>query len=284
MFDKIEYTISRTINSRKCFQNRSVEFLTLLNSVMKCFLYKKAWYLRKGLWVEYKWKDLHSIYFRKPKYIPDGLDNILQLWECILSINKMCTSRIDETRLAHYTNPHLYVRNSNNTCTCKIQVLFLEQHETISSFKMQIQDFISFAGDHKDLGWVWKIAYFTFAVLGYMMTLCLQGRSWYAFCMILKPVRSSTDMTPTLLYDPSERPSPLYQPMRFELVKHDIQANSKYRRHSKECMWRQQGHLYMVFDVYESKLCAELKFLNVGQRSRSSHMIKISTPTGKVLS
>ena len=28
----------------------------------------------------------------------------------------------------------------------------------------------------------------------------------------------------------------------------------KYRWHSKECMWRQRGHLYMVFNVYNSKV------------------------------
>ena len=28
----------------------------------------------------------------------------------------------------------------------------------------------------------------------------------------------------------------------------------KYRRHSKECMWRQRGHFYMVFNVYDSKV------------------------------
>ena len=28
----------------------------------------------------------------------------------------------------------------------------------------------------------------------------------------------------------------------------------KYRRHSKECMWRQPGHFYMVFNVYDSKV------------------------------
>ena len=29
---------------------------------------------------------------------------------------------------------------------------------------------------------------------------------------------------------------------------------TKYRRHSKECMWRQQGHFYIVFNVYDSKV------------------------------
>ena len=28
----------------------------------------------------------------------------------------------------------------------------------------------------------------------------------------------------------------------------------EYRRHSKECMWRQRGHFYMVFKVYDSKV------------------------------
>ena len=28
----------------------------------------------------------------------------------------------------------------------------------------------------------------------------------------------------------------------------------KYRWHSKECMWHQRGHFYMVFNVYDSKV------------------------------
>ena len=33
-----------------------------------------------------------------------------------------------------------------------------------------------------------------------------------------------------------------------------VTANLKYRQHSKECMWRQRGHFYMVFHVYDSKV------------------------------
>ena len=29
---------------------------------------------------------------------------------------------------------------------------------------------------------------------------------------------------------------------------------NKYRRHSKKCMWRQRGHFYMVFYVYDSEV------------------------------
>ena len=30
-------------------------------------------------------------------------------------------------------------------------------------------------------------------------------------------------------------------------------THEKYRQHSKECIWRQWGHFYMVFNVYDSK-------------------------------
>ena len=39
-------------------------------------------------------------------------------------------------------------------------------------------------------------------------------------------------------------------------ISHSLSKILQYRRHSKECMWHQQGHFYMVFNVYDSKLCA----------------------------
>ena len=72
--------------------------------------------------------------------------------------------------------------------------------------------------------------------------------------------------------------------------------NMKYRRHSKECMWRQRGHFYMVFNVYDNEVtrvkekhmssyieyesplfycrkvtCRVRVFSNVGQRSRNQN-------------